>query len=350
MPPDDIHIALTLSTHGLSILFIYNLLISSGQKAHMERLRGIRIGALVVAAILCALPAGAGPDDATTSAVKRYFLAEANARCNLLDGATAMAVTSGYVQARNALIRSTGGMQGLAPYLSQARAAAHSVACDAPQLLSEAQAAANAYRAFASQPRLNLPGARAEWIGMRAHGDEAAWRLAQYQSNADADLALGLYGTLSDNRFTVMADFHDGETPYAARLIVRDPGMAPTGLIGHPSQGLGDTVPLGFGAGVLTFLASDSQETEALIKPHVKVNLLGVSASGDHVDAQGLVAVKRFDFPSRAWRAIAPLDPREDIVIAFDFRAGTRYARFEVGDFITGLGYVRMPSVYGKAL
>jgi hypothetical protein len=316
----------------------------------MERLQGIRTGALVVAAMLCALPAGAGSDDATTTAVKRYFLAEANMRCNLLDDATAMAVTSGYVQARNALIRSTGSMESLTPYLGEARVAAHSVACDAPQLLNEAQAAANAYRAFVTQPRLSLPGERAGWVGVRAHADEPAWRLAQYQSTADADLALGLYGTLSNNHFAVMADFHGGETPYAASLIVRDANIAPTGLIGRIATGLSETVPLGFGSGVLTFLASDSQETEALVKPYVKVNLLGVSAGGDHVGEQGPVPVKRFDFPSRAWRAIAPLDPREDIIVAFDFREGTKYARFEVGDFITGLGYVRMPSAYGKPL
>lgn len=316
----------------------------------MERLRGIRIGALVSAALLCALPAGAGSDDLTTTAVKRYFLAEANARCHLLDSATAMAVTSGYVQARNTLIRSTGGMQSLTPYLDEARAAAQSVACDAPQLLNEAAAAANAYRTFATQTRLSLPGARAEWIGTRAHGEDIDWRLAQYQSNADAYLALGLYGTLNDNRFTVMANFHDGEMPYAARLIVRDPQIATNGLIGRTTESLNNTIPLGFGSGVLTYLASDSLETEAELKPRVKANLLGVSASGAYVGDQGPVSVKRFDFPSRAWRAIAPLDPREDIVIAFDFRDGTRYARFEVGDFITGLGYVRMPSVYGKPL
>jgi hypothetical protein len=316
----------------------------------MERLRGMRIGAFLGAALICALPAGAGSDDLTTTAVKRYFLAEANARCKLLDGATAMAVTSGYVQARNALIRSTGGMQSLTPYLSDARAAARSIDCAAPQLLNEAAAAANAYRAFATQTHLSLPGTRAEWTGTRAHGGESGWRLAQYQSNAGADLALGLYGTLNDNRFTVMANFHDGEMPYAARLIVRDPEIAPTGLIGHTTGSLSDTIPLGFGSGVRTFLASDSQETEAEIKPRVRANLIGVSATGDYVGDQGPVAVKRFDFPSRAWRAIAPLDPREDIVIAFDFRTGTKYARFEVGDFITGLGYVRMPSVYGKPL
>lgn len=316
----------------------------------MKRLRSIRIGALFGAAIACALPAGAGSDDLTTTAVKRYFLAEANARCNLLDSATAMAITSGYVQARNALIRSAGGMQGLAPYLAKARAAAHSVACDAPQLLNAAAAAANAYRAFAAQPRLSLPGARAGWTGNRTHGNENAWRLAQYQSNADADIALGLFGTLNDNRFAVMADFHSGENPYAARLIVRDPAVAPSGLIGRAGEALSDSLPLGFGSGTLTFLASDSQETEAELRPRVRANLIGVSASGDYVGTQGPVAVKRFDFPSRAWRAIAPLDPREDIVIAFDFRDGTRYARFEVGDFIAGLGYVRMPSVYGKPL
>lgn len=304
--------------------------------------------ALTGAMVLCALPGTAAQDDLTTTAIKRYFLAEANARCHLLDGPAAMAVTAGYVQARNTLIRSTGSLSGLTPYLAQARDAAQRVDCQAPQLISEVNTAASAYRAFASQPRLALPGVRTEWLAMRSHPTETTWRLAQYQSSGEADLALGLYGTLEDNRFAVMARFADGRTPYSARLIVRDTEVALSGIINQSPQGLSDNIPVGFASGTRTFLASDSATLTANLRPEVKTNLIGYTVTGEYAGAQGPVEALRFDFPTRAWRAIAPLDPREDIVIAFDFRDGTRYARFEVGDFITGLAYVRLPSVYGN--
>lgn len=303
--------------------------------------------ALCGAAILCTLPVQAGSDDVTTAAVKRYFLAEANARCHLLDGPAAVAVTAGYLQARNSVIRMNGSMTSLTPWLAKARETAQALDCDAPQLRAEAFAAANAYGAFASRPSLTLTGTRSQWTAKRSHGDQQDWRLAQYLSTDEAHLVLGLYGTLENNSFVVMAGFQGDEKPYAARLIVRDTETAPAGVIGGASHGLSRTVPLGFASGVKDFPARASATVTAALTPQVKANMLGVSAAGDYVGTQGPVEALRFDFPSRAWRAIAPLDPREDIVVAFDFRDGTRYARFEVGDFIAGLGYVRLPSVYG---
>ncbi len=300
-------------------------------------------------AVLCAAPVAAGPDDLVTTAVKRFFLARADARCHLLSPPTAMVVTGGYVQARNALIRATGSMATLNSYLDKARAAADQIACDSPQLQALASDASNAYRTFSVQMHLALPGARSTWLGERSFGDQDAWRLVQYQTSAGGDAALGLYGTLNDNRFTVMAHFADGAQSYAARLLVRDASVVTTGLINPAPYGLSNNAPFGFNdTSALTFLASASSTESLILKPHINTNAAGFSLSGDYIGKQEPAEAQRFDFPTRAWRAIAELDPREDIVVAFDFRDGTRYARFEVGDFITGLGYVRMPTPYAK--
>lgn len=65
------------------------------------------------------------------------------------------------------------------------------------------------------------------------------------------------------------------------------------------------------------------------------------------IDSLGIGGpVERLDFPNRAYAAIARLDPREDIVVAFDFASGTRCARFEVRDFVTGLASIPLPSPY----
>lgn len=300
-------------------------------------------------ACVCAAPVSAGSDDLTTTAVKRFFLARADARCHLLSAPTAMVVSGGYVQARNALIRATGGMAVLNTYLDQARNAADAIACDAPQLKAQANAASDAYRTYSMQMHLTLTGAHSTWLGERSFAERDMWRLVQYQNSAAGDAAIGLYGTLENSRFTVMTHFSDGAEPYAARLLVRNADIVTTGLINVAPHGLSQDAPFGFsGDSALTFLARDSSTTSIVLKPHINTNSAGFSLGGDYIGAQPPVEARRFDFPTRAWRAIAQLDPREDIVVAFDFRDGTRYARFEIGDFITGLSYVRMPSPYAK--
>ncbi len=303
---------------------------------------------LCAAALLAAAPVSAGSDDLTTTAVKRFFLASVDQRCHLLQPAAAMAVTAGYLQARNASIRANGNLNALGPWLDQARTAAHAIACDAPQLRAQATAAQDAYRAYVTQMHINLPGSQATWTGTRAFGDNADWRLAQYQSSSGGDAVLGLYGTLSDPRFVVMAHFADGATPYSARLLVRDSQVVQHGLINRQDFAVTDTVPFGFGGNTtISFMARDSEAVQARLRPEVKTNIAGFSVRGDYVGTQGPVDAIRFDFPTTAWRAMAPLDPREDVVVAFDFRDGTRYVRFEVGDFLTGLSYVNLPSPYG---
>lgn len=299
---------------------------------------------------VCALApvtVSAGPDTLTETAVKRYFLAQADTRCHLLTPAAAMAVTAGYLQARNTAIRTTGTMGALAPWLEQARAAAANTPCDAPELKAAAQTAQDAYRGFVVQNRIDL-GA---WRGDRTHSGTANWRLAQYQSNSDADAVLGLYGTLADARFVVMTHFADGTRPYAARLLVRNAGVVDAGLINRAERTVTRTAPLGFTrATTLSFGARDSADVDVALRPEVRSNIAGFSASGDYVGKNVTSAAVRFDLPTAAWRAMAPLDPREDVVVEFDCDDGPRYMRFEVGDFLTGLSFVRLPSPYGQPL
>lgn len=291
------------------------------------------------------LPSGApsqarGFDGLEQLIARRYFLALADRRCHRLDPAAAMAVKAGYLQARNEALRNGRDMTDLAPLLDAAGSAAERVDCDAPQLNAEAASADDALRAYTAQTRLTLD----VWTGDRSYPERMAWRLVQYRTDA----AAGLYGPLNDTRFVVMARFQHGERPYAARLLLRDPNRQPSGLINPAPYVLSDAPPPGFSPSVSdVFMAGNISQATVNLTPVVRVNAAGFSNTGAYVGAQGPVAAIRADFPTRAFIALGRLDPREDMVVAFDFESGTRYMRFQVGDFITGLTYVNLPSPYG---
>ena len=286
-------------------------------------------------------------DPLTATVLKRYYLTQVDARCHLLDSATAMALKAGFLQARNAAIRAGTDMTVLGPYLDRVRDVAARTDCASTQLSAESATVTGALRGFLFQATLDLPTGRSSWTANRRFEDEARWRLVQFQQTDGADLALGLYGTLSSNRLAVMAHFSDGAKPYSARLLVRDPAVLPSGVINRTPYGLSENAPLGFTSSSLSFVACASSEQPAELREQVSANSAGFSPTGKYVGAQGPEDAVRFDFPGKAFMAIARLDPREDVVVAFDFPDGTRYARFEVGDMITGLAYAALPSPYG---
>lgn len=310
--------------------------------------------ALAASAVLSLASQGiAGPtlaqagDPLTQAVEKRYFFTLVNDRCHLLNAPATTALKAGFVQARNAAIRSGRDMSALAPALDQARAAAAATDCHAPQVTAEMGNAQSALRSFVTQMRLDLPGSRATWSGVRADQDTSEWRLVQYQNTSGADLAFGLFGTLAHNSLSVMARFADGTPPYAARILVRDPDHMASGLIDTSAPGIAAHMPWGFGdATSLSFMAYDQSDVTATLRPAVKVNFAGFAPGGGYVGAQAPVDAQRFDFPKAALLAMARLDPREDVVIEFECPDGPRYARFEVGDVITGLAYISLPSPY----
>jgi hypothetical protein len=315
----------------------------------MRKSFAILTASLLVAAPLLSAPgviAADASDAVTATTVNRYFMALANDRCRILPDDAAMALKAGYLQARNAALRAGHSMADLGPWLQRARDAAASVACDNPKLTGAFDDAAAAYRRFIVQTRLDLPGARASWQADRSYGDDAKWRLVQYQNLPAADLAFGVYGGLNAPRFTVMASFHDGQTPYAARLLLRNADLVSEGLIAARPDDVAALPPPGFGDASLSFMARDAQTVNVVLRPSIQTNSAGFSLTGDYVGTARTQAATRFDFPSQAWPAIARLDPREDMVVEFDFDSGPRYVRFEVGDFISGLMYVTLPQPY----
>ncbi len=294
-----------------------------------------------------AAPAGAQEDALTAQIERRYFFVQVNDRCHLLTVPATTALKAGYVQARNVALRAGRDMTTLAPVLDSAGSAAAAVACDAPQITSEMDVAQSALRTYQVQMRLDLPGSRAAWTGVRTDQDKVEWRLVQYQNAPQADFAFGLYGTLTQNALSVTAHFADGSKPYAARLLVRNPDVWTSGVINPAAYDVTPQRPTGFGDfSTVRFPAYNETDVTAMVKPVVKVNFAGFALGGRYVGAQAPVDAQRFDFPKAAVMAMAKLDPREDVVIEFDGDKGPVYARFEVGDFIPGMAYLSLPSPY----
>ena len=134
-------------------------------------------------ALLAPLGTAADATDAVTATtLNRYFLALANDRCRALPDDAAMALKAGYLQARNAALRAGHSMSDLAPWLQRARDAAASVACDAPKLTAPSMTPPPPTAASSSRRISDLPGVQASWRADRAYGDDARWRLVQYQN------------------------------------------------------------------------------------------------------------------------------------------------------------------------
>ncbi|UDF03995.1 hypothetical protein [Asticcacaulis sp. AND118] len=278
---------------------------------------------------------------------KRQFISTANARCQWFDGPTTLALKAGLLQNRNAALN-----HGVAPAtvygaLDRARTAAWRAECNNPALVKEVETMRGAYRGFVAQNRLSLPGLRSEWLADRTEQNLSKWRLVQYQQTGNVSMAFGLYGTLKGQNLSVMAQFN-GEQPYAARLIVRDPKTRATGFINREALAVSAQMPKGLSRYDLSFAASNRRETQIALKNTPRVNLAGFTVDGKFAGHAEKRDTLRFDFPMNATVAIGKLDPREDVVVAFEFNNGTQYARFEAGDFVPGLVFATLPSPYGQ--
>lgn len=295
--------------------------------------------------LMHALPAAA-QDASLDTLVRRQFITTANTRCHWFDGPTTLALKAGLLQNRNAALNHGVAPATLYGVMDRAKAAATTVACDNPKLKAEVETLRGAYRGFVTQNRMTLNGLRSQWLADRTGERDVKWRLVQYQQTGDVALGFGLYGTLKAQTLSVMAQFR-GEQPYAARLIVRDPATRPIGLIDRSALAVSATPPRSYSPYDPGFAASDRRETQIALKDAPRVNLAGFTVDGRFAGHAEKRNTLRFDFPMTAATAIGRIDPREDIIIAFDFNDGTQYARFEAGDFVPGMVFATLPSPYG---
>jgi hypothetical protein len=296
---------------------------------------------LCVTGLIMASPLNATKANHTVTQ-QRFAMVLMDNRCHLLDGPVRMALQAGYIQARNQEIYQGRSYEYLRPQLEAAREEIMTIDCRAKIVGEEANRIKRAFRQTLNIYHQTYQGPGSEWRLDRSEALKDKWRLVQYQSSQNARLGFGLYGALEAPRFGVMIRFLDPDlsqkAPYSASLIMRDTQKAPTGLIHPRSEGLEETLPLGFEEmRIQKFTASNRVERSYGLQYHPRTNEFGVTLGRDVVGVMPIDEAFEFEFPTRAYLAMAQLDPREEVVIEFRFQDTVRYARLTIGDFFVGI-------------
>ncbi|MFT4090227.1 MAG: hypothetical protein QM645_05805 [Asticcacaulis sp.] len=311
-----------------------------------QRLRFVR--RFMLTGLLAGTMASAAQADNLNLLTQRQFIHSANKTCNWLSGPEALALGGGLIQMRNAALMSGQSPQHIHTAINRARQAATRVDCHNPALLSEVDTVKGAYRGFVTQNRLNFHGPRASWLTDRTEAETQKWRLVQYHKTGNIRLAFGLYGHTDRHALSVMAQFPEAKRPYSARLMVRDPKYGPASLLSTAPLGLSTKHPVNLTRYDRSFPANGRHQMNVVLEDSPRVNLAGFNITGEYKGRPDPRPTVRFDFPIEATTALARLDPREEIIVVFEFTDGPQYARFEAGDFVPGLVFATLPSPYGR--
>ena len=310
----------------------------------MSRLRARSAVAPAVASIvamtlgLALATTGAPPASAAISDVyyERALMVAADTRCGLFTPDIASALAAATFQARGGALRAGIETEALAAIADQARARAAATACKAPQLLTVAARVRDAFKGYGRLLRMDFPGDTASWKADRSLPRYVpVWRLSQTSSlsgKAGSDaVTFGLAGMWgAPQKLVAVADFGDEESPYAARLVVRDAVRAPQPYLKLLRTSSAASLPL-----------------RARTPPPSATLVFAAEARGPAdptLNPAGVRSAMAFRFPAAAAEAIAVLDPREAMTIEFLYagRRGDviRKAYIEVGDFAAGRAFL----------
>jgi hypothetical protein len=171
-------------------------------------------------------------------------------------------------------------------------------------------------------------------------GDVASWQAERSVSATIPGLAAVAAGRLRrrppdvrpgrprQGDVTAVATFENGLPPYAARLVLRDPGRTLGPYIERVRAAKGLAAKVAPRNASLVFAAETREEAPLTLLP------------------TGAKTGLSFRFPSAVADAISQLDPREAVTVEFAFAGGrgddvTRKAFVEVGDFAAGRAFLR---------
>jgi hypothetical protein len=187
----------------------------------------------------------------------------------------------------------------------------------------------NAFAGYSRLSRLTYPGDTAAWEADRLGGRASAWRLKQDVVFGRDRTSFGLAGRDGADVLVAAAQFADGATPFTARLIMRDADRSSGPYLDRAGEGPTAGLPLARRlpprGGLKSFIAEARDPAGAGLLPK---------------GARGWA----FRFPAEAARALAGLDPREAVVVEYQFADGVRRAYVEVGDFAAGQAFLRVAS------
>jgi hypothetical protein len=239
-------------------------------------------------------------------------------------------LAAGRAQAKGAALRAGVTTDTLENAESRARTKAMTSACNSPEIAGAADRIRSALSVYARQSKEVYPGDIAGWTAERYPSAKTAnWSLSQPVAFGSDRMTFGLAAQNGKTALLAVADFADGQEPYTARLIVRDPTRARQPYLDR-RQGVDGKLPLAARTAprstTRTFLAEARGEGDPRLAP------------GGAKDALA------FRFPAEAAAVIAGLDPREAVEVEFAFagRNGdvVRRAFIEVGDFAAGRAFL----------
>jgi hypothetical protein len=259
---------------------------------------------------------------------ERTVMRIAGERCALFAPDVAQALAAAAAQAKGASLRAGVTPAAVDATEQMARIRVARTDCRSPSMVTAAQRVRQAFAGYAHLARQAYPGDVGVWQADRVAGPDDPWRLRQDVAFGPDRMSFGLAGRSGPDALIAVARFADGETPYGARLVLRDasrslgPYLDRTG--GGPTAGL----PLARRLPPRGALTSFMAEARSPAGP----DLLGKGERG-----------WAFRFPAAAAHVIAGLDPREAVAVDFLFPGDrVRRAYVEVGDFAAGQAFLQM--------
>ncbi|MBI1196392.1 MAG: hypothetical protein GC203_00860 [Phenylobacterium sp.] len=279
------------------------------------------MGLFGAALLVAPAPAAAQPADLY---FERTMMSAADGRCRLFTPELSAALAAGAAQARGAALRAGVEPKDLAALERRAQAQAARLDCHGRDLAQAAARVQDAFAGFQRVTRMTWPGDVADWRADRGVGRATRWRVAQDVIFGPDHMTFGLAGREGASGLVAVAAFADGQTPYAARLVLRDEART----LG-PYLGLAADAPLSRKlpprSATRGFLAEARTPADAELLP------------------KGAEDGWAFRFPAAAAQALADLDPREGVAVEFLFPGDkVRTAYVEVGDFAAARAFLQI--------
>jgi len=260
---------------------------------------------------------------------ERTVIIAANARCGLFSPEISAALAAAQAQARGAALRAGADPKALNALERRAHNLGWSSNCRSGELIAAAARVRSAFAGYARIQRIDYPGEIAGWRADRTGQGAIRWRLAQQSRFGDDQMTFGLAGRDALGVVIAVAEFADGETPYGARLLLRDYARSSGPYLDRLS-GSGQDLPL-----------------ERRLPPRSALRVIAAEArskAGADLLPKSDGAGWAFRFPAKAAQELAQLDPREAVAVEFLFAGDeVRRAYVEVGDFAAGKAFLTLP-------
>lgn len=264
---------------------------------------------------------------------ERTLMSAIDTRCRLFEPAVGAALKSAAAQARGAALRSGVAQDSLVTVERRARGRAASARCDSADVVTASTRVKTAFKGYAQLTRMNWPGDFADWRGDRTVTRLGPmWRLSQTSAFGHDRMIFGFGGEDTPGALLAAVSFSDGRTPYAARLVMRDPARASQPYLDRRKSGAKGRIPL-------DGRTPPPQATRAFAAE-------ARSTASERLRPTGAKSAILFRFPMRAADALDSLDPREAVAVEFVFAGSSgdqvRRAYVEVGDFAAGRAFLQI--------